>query len=84
MSIPMIIGEMLREYEAGLACWSGNDPIARKHFKRVIELGEKQEIYIHHYYFAHSRLIEIYDFVLENSKADYYRKRLKEVTKEDK
>lgn len=35
-------------------------------------------------YFAHGKLIEVYDFVKDAQQADYYRRRLETVVKEDK
>jgi hypothetical protein len=70
------------EYQAGLRY--GKDPVARAHYERAIELAEEHEAFPQAYYQAHERLIELYEFVMEKPKADYYRKRLEEMIKQDK
>ena len=70
------------EYQAGLRY--GEDPAARPHYERAIELAEEHEAFPHAYYQAHERLIKLYEFVGEKPKAVYYRKRLEEVIKQDK
>lgn len=81
MSTIAIIHEMQMEYMRGLKLWNGEDPVARKHFERVIQLGEANEAARPDgFYLAHQKLSELYAFVMEKEKADYYRKKLNELT----
>lgn len=80
MSTITINHEMRIAYEEGLRFWCGKDPVAKKYFERVVELGQKHVDARPTYYgLAHKQLADIYAFVGDEQKADYYRKRFGEI-----
>lgn len=82
MSTIEIIHEIRKEHEAGVAY--GSDPAARKHFERVVHIGEmNRDVRPFYYYHAHKRLADIYAFVRDEQKAEYYRKRLADIIERD-